>query len=197
MSRSVPSFTEEQWVEKFKSLLPQGNMHDDKARDWVALFLEYIRSTPAEYKSLKSFMDAKKIAIPTLNGHSGGTFWNRARQSVQAKALAIALDKSPQLVAKKYEKQLRIVSKLEDAIEHMITKIRKDQEAQDLDPLLPVNPFTASAVDKLIDGVSKLVETNILLNNDGVQKHEVKSLNLHASLVEAIKQRDQQFGLGE
>lgn len=169
--------------------------------DRMALFAEWIRTDPEKFKNTNQWVASIQDRYPGLHPQSiqdwgGKLFWRQARQSVRAKALEKVIAKTPDLIEKKYEKQLRIVSKLEDALEHRIDSIRKDQQ-NEANPGSTVNPFELSAIETLIEGVEKLAKTNVLLSNDGIEKHDIRTVNLHASLVEAIKQRDSNLGVSE
>lgn len=185
---TTPPFNEAEMVAKFKALLPDPTGGEEQ-KNWVKLFIGYIRSTTTEAPSLKAYLAKHGASYPAVQSRGTPMFWNRARRAVQGRALAKAMDKSVDIVAEKYEKQLRIVGKLEDAIEHRVDAIRTDQKAG------VTNPFEAALIEKLIDGITELTKTNVLLSNDGVQKHEVRAINLHASLVESIKQRDAEMGV--
>jgi hypothetical protein len=189
---TTPPFTEKEWVERFQALVPQPNGGPD-GHDWPTLFIGFIHSTATEYPSLKQYAKSKKVSYSALQTRGGAMFWNRARQSIQAAAIAKAVKEAPETMAVKYAKQLRIISKLEDAIEHRVDLLRNEQEASKKDPVAnPPNPFETALMEKLIDGISELAKTNILLDNDGVEKHEHKVLNLHAMMVKAVEDRDKQ-----
>ena len=123
------------------------------------------------------------------------------------------LEKMPNMLEKKFEKQFKVITKLEDVIEKSADRLLIEPEP----PIEPGNIATdeqrkqykldlaeykraksehhAEALKTLAEAVEKLVDSNLKLRNAGVQKIESKSLNLHGSMMEAMKTRDQQYGI--
>lgn len=185
--------------------------------DPLKMFSSWLATEPSDYRTCKEWMLKvhPDINASTLQSWGGRGFWNLCRDIVRSEAIGKAMDKTPDLLANKFERQLRIVAKLEDAVEKTAEKIMRIPEppiepgkdatkeqivqygAELRDYRRDLRAYDASAVKALTEAIHKLAETNILLRNDGVQKHEVTTKNLHAVIVDKIKERDARFGIAD
>lgn len=160
---------------KFDALIKDARKGNVGKHDWKALFAEWLI---CDDKTLAAFCKRKGLHKGSIQKRGGRMFWHEAREAVRTKALRTAMDKAPEALVKKYEKQLRIVGKLEDVIErdadHLLTSSLSDPRRHD-------------KLGKLADAVKTLADTNLRLQGDDVQKHEVRSVNIHAEIVDAIE----------
>lgn len=190
-------FTEADWIKKFQQL-PSAPHAGQNQHDWIELFIEYIRSTQSEYRSMQHFCEVKGIAYAAIQTRAGTAFWNRARKSIQLSALAKAMDKSPAIVAKKYEKGIRIVSKLEDAVERSVDRLLKASAPLPDGSEPPPNPYEAAAIKTLAESTKLLAETNMKLFGDiKEQDPNTPKIEIHQMLIQAVAQRDKALGVDE
>lgn len=178
-------------LDKLDSLLKVPERGGIKRVPWKEYFVEFITSSLDQYPTMRHFCRTKQIHYGSLARRGGNTFWNQAREAVRTQALAKALEKAPDMLSKKYEKQLRIIDKAETLIEKQLDKLNN--------PKAQFHPLQKLSLEEKIETLAKaiktLAETNKSLRGDDVQKHEVKSINLHAQILEDIKLRDKQFNV--
>lgn len=195
---TTPPLTEAEWVERFQELVPLPHGGKDQ-HDWMALFVKYIRSTQTECPSLRAYLDGNGISYAAIQTRGGATFWNRARKAIQQKALVKAMDKSVDIVSKKYEQEIRVTSKLVSLIERSADRLIKAGEPLPDGTVPPINPFEASAIKTLAESVRMLAETNMKLlgdlKGDGTQVGV--QVNLHADMMAAVKKRNEELGVVE
>ena len=195
---TLPDFTKEEWIDKFLKLLPKPNSGNDERKDWEALFMEFVTATYTEYKGVRQFCNAKSVSYATLQGRGGAAFWNRARHHIQVEALAVNLMRAPDIVANKLKREQTVSYKILEALNHAINRILKAQAAEIDDPDdAVINPYEMASLKDMVESIKKITETNAVILNGGVNKMELKSINLHATLVEAMNMRDKQFGIEE
>lgn len=214
---TMPPLTHDQAVARFRELLSVGSARKryrrSDAHDWLGLFAEWVRTDVGQYPNVSHFLKAKGIHPNSLERKGGRQFWNNCRDSVRVKAMIKSVNAAPAEMAKKFDKQLRIVANLEDAI---IESTRKMQQPPD-EPEPPGPAATASdlaqykaelkayrrelrahnadAVKTLTEAMHKLAETNLMFQNEGVMKARVETVNIHAVLVDSMRQRDQKYGV--
>lgn len=146
------------------------------AHDRKALFSEWL---PSQDVSLAAFLKRKGIHKTSVTKWGGARIWLDARDAFREKAMNKAITSAELSLEKKYEKQLRIVGKLEDVIEKQADKLLTQDRTSHKQSL-------AEELKTLAEAVHKLSETNLRFRGDDVQKHELTSLNLHAMIVKEL-----------
>jgi hypothetical protein len=200
--RGKPSaeFTEQDWIDRFRQL-PSAAHAGQNQHDWIKLFIEYIRSTQSEYRSVQHFCEAKGISYPAIQSRGGTALWNRARRSIQFRALTKAVDKSTNIVAQKYEKEIEVSYNLVEVIKRSTRRLLKASEplSDGSDP--PPNPYEASAIKTLAESIKLLAETNMKLFGDlkssGDGTAQIPVIDIHNMLVQVVAQRDKALGVEE
>ena len=196
---TTPAFTESEWIERFRKLLPCSTGRGARERkDLERLFIEFVRSSYSDYKGIKQFCVAKKMCYSLLQRRGGASFWNRARHYTHTHAMAVAFEKSPGIVEERFENESRVANKILKLLEHATDRLARTQQNEIEDPEnATVSPYELDALKEMADSMKKITETNAIILHGGINKHELKSVNLHAYLIDAIKERDKQFGIEE
>ena len=208
---TMPPMTKEQAMKKFLEVLKTDhpNKGPGPTHNWPMIFGEWLIFEG----QINKFCALKSIHPGTIQTKGGRTIWLALRDAVRKKGLELMLEKMPNMLEKKFEKQFKVITKLEDVIEKSADRLLIEPEP----PIEPGNIATdeqrkqykldlaeykraksehhAEALKTLAEAVEKLVDSNLKLRNDGVQKIEAKSLNLHGTMMEAMKARDQQYGI--
>lgn len=163
--------------------------------DRMALFAEWLRSEPSQFRTSKCWFNGKhpEVNPGSLQKWGGRTFWNKAREVVRAEALSKAISKTPDILERKFEQQLKINVEAEGLVSKLIRQLCVELESVDSKD----RKFLEARVRTLVEAVQILNENTLKLANDGVERHEVKSVNLHASIMDAIKERDARLGVVE
>ena len=185
----MPAMTKEEAMKRFLEVLKtdQPNKGPGPEHNWPGVFKDWLSYNG----QIKKFCLSKDIHPGTLQRRGGRTLWIQLREAVRKEGLAHAIEKMPEVWSKKYELQARAVCEGTELVRKMFQNLdniiqtgkKKDKE------------FIENKLKTVAEALSLLNDTNIQLNNDGVQKIEAKSLNLHGTMMEAMKTRDQQYGI--
>ena len=194
--RTTP-LTEREWIDRLARVIPNGNGRGKNDRDWVPLFVEFIRSTPEQYRSLKAFCVVKGIPYHGIQERGGATLWNQARKSVSAQAMVKAIGRSVDFKANKYEKEIEVSYRIIELADRQVKRLLRDTAPlpDGTDP--EMNPFLASATKTLAETMKLLAETNLKLLGDlrDVTGPVNVNLDIHGLMVKALTQRDKDFGV--
>ena len=180
------------WKQKFLQIVNRdGKNVRRNSHNWTKIFSEWIVSEG----SLQEFLKARKIHITTPQKLGGRIFWNDARQAVRRAAMAILIEKAPDVVAEKYSKNFKMVDDASDLVSMLIgqlkTELNSDKPKE--------RKFLETRLATLTEAIHLLNESTMRLKSDGIQQHKIttQSQSLHAVLVESMRERDAKFGLEE
>ena len=199
MKSPVENLTKEQILARAKELFITSGKGATR-HDQMGIFQEWLISEPAEFPNVGSWMrkvhpDVHKV---TIQAWGGAEWWNKARQAMRVQAMGAAIEKAiPNGLAAKYEKQLRIIGKLEDIVERAADRMKRATDPLADGTLPPAVPFESATLKTLAESVRLLAETNMKLAGDDISRSEVKSLNLHGNVMDAIKARDKEFNVSD
>lgn len=190
--------TEAEWTEKLKQVVPQGALQSDNY-DWLAIFTEWIRSSPAEFPSLEKFRAKKKLGAGCFQLRGGCKFWLRARRDVARQALPLAIAKSVDFVAGRYEKELEATSTLVGLVIQQAKELAASTKPGPNGEKPEPNPYMAQAIKTLAESAKLLAETNMKLLGDAKEIAQGGTVNvnfdLHSALVDAVRKRDKEHGV--
>lgn len=213
--------TPNQYVAKFRQILHSDGgryggtrlRHKDSA-DWLALFVEWIHTDVEQYPSIKHFMLAKGRHPTSLQHRGSRMFWNQAREAVRVEAMKKAVEKAPDLIAKRYAKELKASTLLVDVVTKYAKRLLQDPEP----PAPPPEGATdqqvkeyqdqlreyrkkmefvpADAINTLSEATAKLVEMNMKLLGDQLPLSQVpEGFNMFNLIVGELSQRNKEHGV--
>lgn len=192
---TMPPLTQAEVVDRFKQVCALGRFNKKKDdHDWLALFVEWIRTEPSQFANVGLFLKAKGVHPGSIQGRGGRTLWNQSRQSVRQTALGHAIEKTPELLERRFERELQVNMKAITVAEKMLKNLEELTDSPDAG----IRHLTSKQdLKALAESLAILAKINLELSNNGVQKHQIESVNLHATIVQSIKERDARMGVQE
>lgn len=191
-----PPLTETEAISRFREILniERGGSNGTDSHDWMALFVEFIRSDIGDYKGIGNFLRSKKISGFAIQRKGGRTFWNAARNCIKAKAMLKAVEETPGIVAKRYKNLANASEKLTAIVNRMADRMIKAGEPLADGTFPPQNPFEASALKTLAESTKLLTE--IVQKMTGDEKGDAPSVkvDLYQVVMNSLNDRDKNFG---
>lgn len=203
--------TSQDYVAKFRQVLhsdggPDGvRLRHDGAVDWMALFLEWIKTDVTQYPNIRQFVRSKGVHPGSLQKRGGRMFWNQARESVRIEAMAKAMAKAPDAVAKRLENLGRVQDKLERAIEkvadRVLLELEEHEEATgdvkaDRQERREKSAFNARLLETLKDVQGGLTDIRLKLAGDTrAIAQPAQGVNLLSIVFNELNIRDKKHGV--
>ena len=176
--------------EEVKAVLPFTKQRGPTKYDRAKLLADWL---PSDDLTIKHFCERHGIYPQLINRWGGARLWNDARVAFRARVLSRALNAAENSMEKKYETHLKAISKGIRLVERQFERMLEND--------IPVSkPFQKSIEEKLeilSKAMRNLSETDKSLRGLDIQKHEIQSINVHAQVVQSIKDRDEKYGLPE
>lgn len=203
------ALTKREVIAKAKALFgpkPKGPM---QGHDKWALFAEWVRTEPSQYKSVRQWIKARHpelhpITISQGQGWGGFIFWSLSRQAFRHEAMARILERSPDLIAKRFESLHRVQGKLEKAIEKIADRLLADLDeadeltgdvAKDRVVKREKSSFNARLLDALKDVQNGLADVSSKIAGNPAAGTPMAKIDLYSIVVDSLKERDERHGV--
>ena len=167
-------------------------------RDWMAMWLDWCFTEPCKYEHTNAWVNDPEtqgkypgLHEQSIQEHGGKLFWKLCREAFRFNALAKVVERAPELLAKRLEEDLEAISQIRKTALRLNTELNKLLDGDDEKKKLSLENRLATLGETL----ALLAKTNQDLANNGVQKHSIESFNLHADVVQALKDRDIRYGV--
>lgn len=126
-------------------------------------------------------------SLGTLYNYAKNNNWLEKREKYFAKAKEKFMEKAPSITADKWMEQRRLVSDLHKQLVRATKKLDGEEDKE----------VIARIAKQIADTVDSLVKTESFMSGGPTDRTESKNLNLHASITDALKARDEKYGITE
>lgn len=203
--------TKREVIAKAKELFgprPRGPL---PGHDKWGLFVEWVRTDKSQYPSARQWLKARHpemhpMTINTAEGWGGFTFWNLARDAFHREAMRKLIEKTPNIIVKRFEKLLLRQDELEDVLGEIIQRIKRDlKEAENAsdDPVKDrqvrrdTTAFNVRLIESLKDVQNGLADVaNKLSGNPNAGTPQISQpVNFYAVLMDSMRERDERHGV--
>lgn len=196
LRKAIPEVpkTEAAIVRKFKEILgSEGGPNKMRLRktgshDWLALFVEWLHTDVNTHTNISHFLESKNIHRGSIQKRAGRMFWNLARENVRVEAMSRAIKNAPDVVARKFDLELRTAETLAKIV---LKKSEKLLAAADK------SKSVKESLKELCESIKILADANMRFAGNPGESQNAPSvkLDLHVAMVQAVNERDQQLGV--